>query len=71
MKKHLSLIVGAAFGVLAIMVLFQVREAQALDKPSKDFVPPIVFQAAGPTVASIQSSFSDYQAKLGANNGNA
>jgi hypothetical protein len=71
MKKHSSLIGGAAIGLLAVMVSFQVREAQALGNPAKDFVPPIVFQAAGPTVASIQSSFADYQAKLGANNGNA
>ena len=33
-------------------------------------LPPIVFQAAGPTVASIQSVVSEYRAALGTNNGN-
>src|SRR6266498_850486 len=42
------------------------------DKTTKDFVPPTVFQAAGPNVASIQSSVDAYRAALGnPNNGNA
>jgi hypothetical protein len=42
------------------------------DKTAKDFVPPTVFQAAGPNVASIQSSVDAYRAALGnPNNGNA
>ena len=39
---------------------------------TKDFVPPTVFQTAGPTVASIQSSVDAFRAALGnPNNGNA
>jgi hypothetical protein len=42
------------------------------DKTTKDFVPPTVFQAAGPNAASIQSSVDAYRAALGnPNNGNA
>jgi hypothetical protein len=42
------------------------------DDRSKEFVPPTVFQAAGPTIASIQSTVDQYRAALGAvNNGNA
>jgi hypothetical protein len=48
------------------------RAADAQDNTPKDFVPPVVFQAAGPTVASIQSSVDAYRAALGdPNNGNA
>ena len=37
-----------------------------------DFVPPTVFQAAGPNPASIQSSVDDFRAALGSpNNGNS
>jgi hypothetical protein len=40
------------------------------EKP-QDFVPPKVFQAAGPTVASIQSTVDQFRASLGEpNNGN-
>jgi hypothetical protein len=39
---------------------------------NQDFVPPIVFQAAGPTAESIQSSVDAFRAALGEpNNGNA
>jgi hypothetical protein len=39
---------------------------------ARDFVAPNVFQAAGPTVASIQSTVDQYRAALGqTNNGNA
>src|SRR2546423_11831192 len=42
------------------------------DDTAKDFVLPKVFQAAGPTVASIQSTVDEYRAALGQpNNGNA
>lgn len=41
------------------------------DKTTKDFVPPTVFQAAGPNAASIQSSVDAFRAALGnPNNGN-
>jgi hypothetical protein len=42
------------------------------DDTAKDFVAPKVFQAAGPTAASIQSTVDAYRAALGQpNNGNA
>jgi hypothetical protein len=41
-------------------------------KTSRDFVPPTVFQASGPTIASIQSSVDAFRTALGnPNNGNA
>src|SRR5688572_8775192 len=70
MKTHVLLKVGAAFCLLAVMVSLGIRpiaQAQGYPAyPSKDFVPPIVFQAAGPTVASIQSSVDAYRDALGA-----
>jgi hypothetical protein len=46
-------------------------QAQNQQSQVKEFVPPTVFQAAGPTVASIQSTVDQYRAALGAvNNGN-
>ncbi len=42
------------------------------DNTTRDFVPPTVFQAAGPNVASIQSSVDAFRDALGnTNNGNA
>ena len=72
MKKHMLLTVVAAFGLLSVMVSVPVRQATAQGNTSKDFVPPIVFQAAGPTVASIQGTVDAFRAALGnPNNGNA
>jgi len=69
--KKLMLAAGA-FGVLGLMTPAPRPEAHAHENSSKDFVPPVVFQAAGPTAASIQSSVDEYRAALGApNNGNA
>ena len=42
------------------------------DNTTKDFVPPAVFQAAGPNIASIQGTIADFRAALGDPvNGNA
>ena len=72
MKKHMLLTVVAAFGLLSVMVSVPVRQAPAQGNTSKDFVPPIVFQAAGPTVESIQGTVDEFRAALGdPNNGNA
>jgi hypothetical protein len=72
MKKPTLLTVGAAFSLLSVMVSVPVRQAHAQGNTSKDFVPPIVFQAAGPTAASIQSTVDAFRAALGEpNNGNA
>jgi len=54
------------------MVSVPVRQATARGDTSKDFVPPLVFQAAGPTAASIQGMVEAFRAALGnPNNGNA
>jgi len=78
LKTYLFLIVGAALGILSVIVSIPVSQADAqsntpeIPVASADFVPPIVFQAAGPTAASIQSTVDQYRAALGApNNGNA
>src|SRR5262249_45810501 len=58
------LTVTAAFGVLSTLVAVS-HTAQADDK---DFVAPVVFQAAGPNAASIQSTVDAYRAALGNTN---
>lgn len=69
-------------GVIALGMTFLVAppraaRAEGVTAPpasairAKSFVPPAVFQAAGPTIASIQSTVDQYRAALGApNNGN-
>ena len=54
------------------MVLVPVGQAaQRAGQQSRDFVPPVVFQAAGPTANSIQSTVDAFRAALGnPNNGN-
>jgi hypothetical protein len=65
MKTHKLLIIGAAL-LLSVMASLPVRRvAHAQGYAPKDFVPPIVFQAAGPTAASIQCSVDEYRAALG------
>jgi hypothetical protein len=79
MKKRMLLTVVAAMSLLSVMVSVPVHQATAADNPStvaddksKDFAPPLVFQAAGPTAASIQSTVDAFRAALGnPNNGNA
>jgi len=74
MKTHLLSTVGAAVALLSFMASVPVRHARAQDNTSvvpvaaRDFVPPTVFQAAGPSVASIQSSVTEYRAALGGQN---
>jgi hypothetical protein len=66
MKKHILLIPGIALGILSIATALPL--GQAADwrhKRSKDIDTPIVFQAAGPTVNSIQSTVDEYRAALG------
>jgi hypothetical protein len=72
MKRHVLLNRVLAVGLLAIMVLVPVGQAaQAQGKKSKDLVPPIIFQAAGPIADSIQSTVDAFRAALGdPNNGN-
>jgi hypothetical protein len=69
MKKHMLLMLVAASGVLSVMGLVSVRQAHA---QGNAFVPPTVFQAAGPTEESIQGAVDEFRAALGEpNNGNA
>jgi hypothetical protein len=77
MKKPMFWTVVAAVGLLSVMMSIPVRHAQARGNPTqagaskkKDFVPPIVFQAAGPTITSIQGSVDGYRAALGTPNNN-
>ena len=70
MKKSLLSTIVASFGL--VLVYVSVRPAHAEGNTSKDFVPPIVFQAAGPNALSIQSTVDAFRAALGnPNNGNA
>jgi hypothetical protein len=72
MKKHMLLTVVAAFGLLSVMVSVPGRQTTARGCTSKDCVRPLVFQAAGPTVESIQGTVDAFRAALGnPNNGNA
>jgi hypothetical protein len=64
MKKYALLLFVAAFGFLAAMP-FSVRPTHAQDNTTRDFVPPSVFQAAGPNAASIQSTIDAYRAAIG------
>ena len=62
MKKHVLLTLVIAFGFLSVMALVPIcQTAQAQGK----LVPPIIFQAAGPTAESIQSTVDAYRAALG------
>jgi hypothetical protein len=62
--------VVAGFVMLSVMTWLPWEPAQAQGNTSSDFVPPIVFQAAGPSAASIQGTVDAYRAALGALNGN-
>ena len=69
MKRNIRLMGGAVFGVLMVLTSMTVRLAHAQGGGQKDFVPPLIFQAAGTTAASIQSTVDAYRDALGANNG--
>jgi hypothetical protein len=74
MKKQLLLALVIALGLLS--GLLPVRQAaHAQGNTPKDFVAPVVFQAAGPTAASIQCTVDEFRATVpfnpgGINNGN-
>jgi len=65
MKKQSISSVMSAFGALSIMVIVSTHQAHAQSGTSTDFVPPKVFQAAGPTISSIQSSVNEFRTALG------
>src|SRR5512145_211817 len=71
MKKRLLLSVVAALGLLTVMAL-PIHQAYAQRNTTKAFVAPLVFQAAGPTIESIQGTVDEFRAALGdPNNANA
>src|SRR5881397_1452027 len=75
MRKETSILVvvsvAAAFGLLSAMTPVPVLPEAYAEDNTKDFVPPTVFQVAGPTAASIQSTVDAFRAELGVpNNGN-
>jgi hypothetical protein len=72
MKKYSFLTLAAAIGLLAILTpLTTAQTARGKRLTQKEFLPPVVFQAAGPNVESIQSSLDAFRASLGnPNNGN-
>jgi hypothetical protein len=65
----------AALGLLSVLVSIPERptaHAQGYSSdgyPARAIAPPSVFQAAGPTVASIQGLVDAYRDALGPNNG--
>jgi hypothetical protein len=72
MKRRVLLTHALAFGLLFMTLLVPVLQAaHAQGNTPQDFVPPVVFQAAGPTSDSIQSTVDAFRAALGdPNNGN-
>src|SRR6266498_6160432 len=72
MKKYALLTFAAAFALFSLTLITTHQTAHAQENTIGDFVPPTVFQAAGPNVASIQSSVDAFRTALGnPNNGNA
>jgi len=77
MKQMKLVLLAAVFGIgLTVMGCGEggngANSALAQQNTGKDFVAPVVFQAAGPDIASIQNTIDQYRAALGAtNNGNA
>jgi hypothetical protein len=57
-----------AAGLVAGLILARPAAAQTNDSASKQFVVPTVFQAAGPSAASIQSTVDQFRAALGVTN---
>lgn len=69
MRMYLSGILAMALAILSIMALSQPRQTvSAHEGTSKDFVTPVVFQAAGPNAAAIQSSVDAFRDALGSPN---
>src|SRR5450755_1519075 len=69
-SKFLTVALAAFTGVISLASA-QPTLAQSEDVAAKRFVAPTVFQAAGPSAASIQSTVDQFRAALGAvNNAN-
>ena len=70
--QHKWIRVGAWLPSLAVLVAQPLLADDHNRKAQPEIVPPIVFQAAGPNAASIQSTVDQFRAALGeTNNGNA
>src|SRR5215467_6602487 len=69
MKLPITSITITALGLVS-MVLAAGQTAQAQNVPPGSVTGPVVFQAAGPDAASIQSSVDAFRAALGDSNGN-
>ena len=66
MRKHILPSTLAAFGtLLALTPAMVLQTARGQGNTPKDYVAPIVFQAAGPTADSIQSTVDAFRAALG------
>ena len=76
--KKFKILVSVAGIFLVIISLFLAAHAQGQESnvgsvregTTTDFIAPAVFQAAGPNIASIQSTVNDFRDALGAPNGN-
>lgn len=66
MKKYMLVTLSAVLGLLWIVLPLRLDQtAYAQENTTKNFVAPVVFQAAGPNTASIQSTVDAYRAELG------
>ena len=71
MNSSKFLVRSAGFAALAIALLGGQQTLQAQGNTPKEPAPVVVFQAAGPNAASIQSAVDAFRAALGNPNGNA
>jgi hypothetical protein len=73
MKLNMLRTAGTAFILLSGLVSLPIHQAHAqVPVTTRNFSAPTVFQAAGPSVASIQNSVAQYRLALGEpNNGNS
>ena len=71
MNSSKFLVRSAGFAALAIALLSGQQTLQAQGNTPKEPAPVVVFQAAGPNAASIQSAVDAFRAALGNPNGNA
>src|SRR4029450_7099412 len=69
MKRHVLLNRALSFGLLSVL-LPVCQAAHAQGNTRTDFVPPTVFQAAGSTADSIQSTVDAFRAVPGFENNN-
>src|SRR3954471_10435057 len=56
---------GTAIGVISVLLSMSQSVSAQQTSSKADFVAPAVFQAAGPTAASIQGTLDAYRAALG------